>query len=256
MLLEGKTALVTGGARGLGEGMAIELAAQGAAVTLVDVQDDLGREVAAKINAEGHKAQYIPCDITNQTSIESAVSAAVTKYGALDILVNNAAVALPATPITELQDQDISRLLDVNVTGTIRMCRATFDAFRENGGGSVINLSSVHQSHSLLGWSAYAASKGAIISLTRQLAVEWGPWNIRVNSVSPGAIDATMTRAILDADETGKMQEQFEHMHALERLGKTEEIGKTVAFLASDGAAFISGEDILVDGGLTKVCRL
>ncbi|WP_380058061.1 SDR family NAD(P)-dependent oxidoreductase [Falsihalocynthiibacter sp. SS001] len=256
MSVKGKTALVTGGARGLGEGMAIELAAQGAAVTLVDVQDELGREVAAKINAKGQQAQYIPCDITDQSSVEAAVSAAQSTFGKLDILVNNAAIALPATPITELQDHEITRLLDVNVTGTMRMCRATFEGFRENGSGSVINLSSVHQSHSLLGWSAYAASKGAIIALTRQLAVEWGQWNIRVNSVSPGAIDATMTRAILDADETGKMRKSFQHMHALERLGKTEEVAKTVAFLASDGAAFITGEDILVDGGLTKVCRL
>ena len=119
-----------------------------------------------------------------------------------------------------------------------------------------INLSSVHQSHSLEGWSAYAASKGAIVSITRQLAAEWGPHNIRVNSISPGAIDATMTRDILNRDETGKLEKQFKHMHALERMCRTEEVGKTAAFLASDGAGFITGEDILIDGGLTKVCRL
>ena len=255
-MLDGRPAIVTGAARGLGEGIAREFAAQGARVTLVDVLDAEGAAVAADIRAQGGAASYLSCDIRDLGAVERAVAAAQAEFGPLRILVNNAAILLPAAPITEVAEADFQRLLDVNVTGMFRFCRATFAGFRDRREGVVINLSSVHQSHSLEGFSAYAASKGAVISLTRQLAAEWGKWNIRVNSISPGAIDATMTRMIVDADPTGETERKFRHMHALERLGRTEEVGKTAAFLASDGAAFITGEDILIDGGLTKVCRL
>jgi NAD(P)-dependent dehydrogenase (short-subunit alcohol dehydrogenase family) len=255
MMLTGKTAIVTGASRGLGEGIAREMAAQGAAVTLLDILDDAGREIARELTDGGLRARYATCDVTDMAAVTRAVAEARAAHGALDVLVNNAAVALPPTPVTELPEADFLRLLDVNVASVYRFCRATFDGFRADGGGAVINLSSVHQSHSLDGWSAYAASKGAIVSITRQLAAEWGRHNIRVNSISPGAIDATMTREILDRDETGELEGKFARMHALERLGRTEEVAATAAFLASDGAGFITGEDILIDGGLTKVIR-
>lgn len=256
MMLQEKTAIVTGAARGLGEAIAHALADEGAAVALVDLQDKPGEAVAAALREAGARAFYHHCDIRDMAAVEGAVAAAEAAHGPLDILVNNAAISLPPTPITELAEADFQAVLDVNVGGLYRFCRATFDGFRARGGGVVINLSSVHQSHSLPGWSAYAASKGAVISITRQLAAEWGPSNIRVVSISPGAIDATMTREILKRDETGELERQFAHLHALERLGRPEEVGRTAAFLASDGAGFITGEDILIDGGLTKVCRL
>lgn len=255
-MLTGKTAIVTGAARGLGEGIAREMAAQGASVTLLDILDDLGRDVAEDICKQGFKARYARCDIGDSTSVKAAVAEAEAAFGPLDILVNNAAIALEPQPITELDEESFLRVMNLNVASVYRFCHATFEGFKARGNGVVINLSSVHQSHSLAGWSAYAASKGAIISITRQLAAEWGKYNIRVNSISPGAIDATMTRQILDNDPSGTLETQFAHMHALERLGKTEEVGKTAAFLASEGAGFITGEDILIDGGLTKVVRM
>ena len=254
--LDGKVALVTGGARGLGEGMALELARQGAAVAILDVLDEAGRALAGRIEAAGGRALHLTCDIRDADAVAAAVRSVEDAFGGLTTLVNNAAVNLPAAPITQVSDAAIANVLDVNVIGALRFCAATFEGMRARGGGSVINLASVHQSHSLAGWTAYAASKGAIVSMTRQLAVEWGPHGIRVNSVSPGAIDATMTRDILDADETGTLELRFRGMHALARLGRVEEVAKTVAFLASDGAGFITGEDILVDGGLTKLARL
>lgn len=254
-MLTGKNVIVTGASRGLGEGIAREMAAQGAAVTLLDILDDAGGAIAAELVDQGLNARYAHCDISDLSAVKAAVAEAEAAQGPLDVLVNNAAISLEPSPITELDEADFLRVLDINVASVYRFCHATFEGFKSRGGGTVINLSSVHQSHSLEGWSAYAASKGAIISITRQLAMEWGKFNIRVNSLSPGAIDATMTREILDRDETGELEGKFSHMHALERLGKTEEVAATAAFMASDGAAFITGEDILVDGGLTKVIR-
>jgi len=255
-MLKGKTAIVTGAARGLGEGIAREMCEQGASVMLLDILADAGESVAADLRARGFHALFQVCDVRDMASVKSAVAAAEAAQGPLDILVNNAAIALEPTPITKLEESRFLAVLDVNVGSVYRFCHATFEGFKARRSGVVINLSSVHQSHSLEGWSAYAASKGAIISITRQLAAEWGRWNIRANSISPGAIDATMTRQILERDPSGETKRKFNHLHALERMGKVEEVAKTAAFLASDGAGFITGEDILVDGGLTKVCRL
>lgn len=256
MRLSGKTALVTGGARGLGEAIVRSLAADGAAVMIVDVLEDAGLAVAAELSAGGQKVLFRRCDISQMEEVRQAVEACEAALGPVTTLVNNAAVALSATRATDMREVDFQRVLDINVTAIWRFCAVCLDGMAARGGGVVINLSSVHQSHSLDGWCAYAASKGAVISLTRQLAVEWGPANIRINSISPGAIDATMTRDIIARDSSGETGRKFRHMHALERLGKPEEVGALAAFLASDGAGFITGEDILVDGGLTKVCRL
>jgi NAD(P)-dependent dehydrogenase (short-subunit alcohol dehydrogenase family) len=256
MRLAGKTALVTGGARGLGEAIVRALAAEGAAVMFVDLLVAGGEALAADLADQGARVRFRATDITRMDEVRAAVAACEAELGPLTTLVNNAAIALPPTRVTEMAEADFQRVQDVNVTAVWRFCAATFAGMADRGGGSVINLSSVHQSHSLDGWSAYAASKGAIISLTRQLAVEWGAANIRVNSISPGAIDATMTRDIIARDPSGETGRKFRHMHALERLGRPEEVGATAVFLASDGAGFITGTDILVDGGLTKVCRL
>jgi NAD(P)-dependent dehydrogenase (short-subunit alcohol dehydrogenase family) len=255
-MLQDKVALVTGGARGLGEAIVRAMAVEGAAVMAVDVLEAEGAALAEELQGEGYRVAFRHCDITRNEDVRAAVAACEATFGPLTTLVNNAAIALPPARVTELAEADFQRVLDVNVTAIFRFCAATFEGFRARGGGVVINLSSVHQSHSLGGWCAYAASKGAVISLTRQLAVEWGPANIRVVSISPGAIDATMTRDIIARDPSGETGRKFRHMHALERLGKPDEVGKVAAFLASDGAGFITGEDILIDGGLTKVCRL
>lgn len=255
-ILDGKTALVTGGARGLGEAIATELAEQGATVLILDILDDLGEAVAAAIRSTGGAATYKSCDIRGIAAVKAVVDGFYADHARLDILVNNAAVSAAPSPISEVSEEQWTRIFDVNVTAAYRFCHFVMPRMKAQGGGVVINLSSVHQSHSFDGWTAYAATKGAIISMTRQLAAEWGKFNVRVNSVSPGAIDATMTREILDRDPTGKKEGEFNHMHALERLGRPIEVAKTVAFLASDGAGFITGEDILVDGGLTKVMRL
>jgi len=253
--LEGKVALVTGGAGGLGEAIVRTMAEAGAALVLTDIADERGRAIAADIAASGGRARYESCDIRNFESVRRTVAAAAGHFGGIDILVNTAGVSPRSAPITEVTEKEWLDLMDVNVNAVFRFCSATLPHIVARGGGSVINLSSVHHAQSFPNASAYAASKGAVVSLSRQLAVEWGPANVRVNTVSPGAIDSGMTRRTLAEDPSGKLAIAYGRLHALERMGRPIEVAKTVTFLASDGAGFITGEDILVDGGWTKTSR-
>lgn len=254
-MISGRTAIITGAAQGIGEAIAREFVARGAKVALVDCDSERGGALAQVLNEQEQSCCFINCDITSTKQVNSTVAECEQKLGAPDILVNNAGFSLPEIPITELSDEDMFRQMDVNVFGMLRFCRATFAGFSERGRGAVINIASVHQWQSWPGWTAYAASKGAIVSLTRQLAVEWAPKGIRVNSVSPGGIETELFRKN-NADETGETMNKMRHMHALERTGHPEEIAKTVAFLASDDAGFITGEDILADGGMSKLTRI
>jgi short-subunit dehydrogenase len=256
-VLESKVAIVTGMARGLGESIALGLARAGAKVVGCDLRDAEGTAVAQRATKCGDTVLYRHCDITNGEAVAALVDETVGQFGRLDILVNNAGILPdPIVPITEMEEDNWKKVLDVNIGGAFRFARCAIPHMLKQGGGSIINLSSVQASHSQPGLTAYATTKGALISMARQLAVEYGPKNIRCNSISPGAIDATMTRKLMNEDGTGGLEQSYCHMHALERLGRPEEVAATAVFLASDGAAFITGEDILVDGGLTKVLRL
>jgi len=255
--LENKVAIVTGMARGLGEAIALGMAEAGAAVVGCDQLDHEGAAVARQAAERGDILRYRHCDITDADSVEALVQATVQEFGRLDIIVNNAGILPdPIVPITEMEEDNWKKILDVNIGGAFRLAKFAIPHLLQQGGGSIINLSSVQASHSQPGLTPYATTKGALISMARQLAIEYGPKNIRCNTISPGAIDATMTRKLMNEDGTGGLEQAYCHMHALERLGKPSEVAATAVFLASEGAAFITGEDILVDGGLTKVLRL
>ncbi|MFB2551927.1 SDR family NAD(P)-dependent oxidoreductase [Ensifer soli] len=255
--LQGKVAIVTGAAQGLGEAIARAMAAEGAIVAGCDVKKEEGRAVFASLDPSGERSLFSRVDLADEASVRAFVAAVRQRFGRIDILVNNAAILPPpGRSLPEMAEADWSRVLDINVGGAFRITGAVLPAMIEQKGGAVISLSSVHRSHSIPGFTAYAASKGAIVSMTRQLALEYGAQGIRFNTISPGAIATAMTQAILDGDPTGGLTARFRHMHALERIGRPEEVAATAVFLASDGAGFITGEDILVDGGLTKATRL
>lgn len=251
--LQGKTVLITGSAQGLGEAMARAMAAEGALIAGCDTNAEKGLAVASDLPG----AIFGQLDVTDTAAVRAFVSRVHTTFGRIDILVNNAAILPPpGKSLPDMDDADWQRVLDVNLGSVMRFCAAVIPIMVAQGVGSVISLSSIHHSHSIPGFTPYAASKGAILSLTRQLAVEYGRHGIRFNTISPGAILTAMTQGILDGDPSGKLTEKFRHMHALERIGRPEEVAATAVFLASDGAGFVSGEDILVDGGLTKTTRL
>ena len=259
MRLAGKVAIVSGGARGQGAAEARLFAREGAAVVIGDILDQEGLKLEAEIRETGGQATYVNLDVTQNDQWESAVARAVSEYGKLDILVNNAGITGmesgggPASAKIDAIDAAVwDRILDVNSKGVFLGTRAVIPAMRAVGGGSIINISSIAGIIAIgpgNGRSAsYAASKGAVRLLTKSTAVQYGPENIRCNSVHPGFIVTPMTQPFLDQPggrEWGLAQSP------LNRLGTVEDIANGVLFLASDESSFMTGSEMVIDGGWT-----
>lgn len=260
---DGKIALVTGAARGLGAEAAKRLAAAGASVLLTDILDDLGRETTDAIIDAGGKAHYIHHDVTSQDEWEAAVAEAVSRFGGLDVLVNNAGIYFNR-PMSEISLEDWRLMMSINVDGVFLGCKTALPVIRERagkwrGGGSIVNLSSVAGLIGAPGGSAYHASKGAVRLLTKSVAMEGaeGEVKVRANSVHPAVIETNMSREVIDdmSSNTGisdnEARELVTMLHPLGRLGLPEDIANAVVFLASDDAAFMTGAELVVDGGMT-----
>lgn len=249
--LSGKVALVTGAASGLGAATARRLAQDGAAVLLTDC-DLAGEDVAASITAAGGQAAFRLHDVTSQTDWAAAVEHAVTDFGRLDILVNNAGVAGGRHELMDHSYDAWRQILAVNLDGVFLGLRHAGPRIAASGGGSVINLSSILGKVGMAGAAAYCASKGGVTLLTKAAALEWAPLGIRVNSVHPGFIDTPMVSNALATREDGnEMRVALMTAHPIGRFGVPREIADTIAFLASDDASFITGAELVVDGGFT-----
>jgi NAD(P)-dependent dehydrogenase (short-subunit alcohol dehydrogenase family) len=185
--VEGKVAVVTGAAMGIGKAAAVVLAREGAKVAIGDINDEVGQATVQEIKASGGEAFFQHADVSLTNDVQLLVEEAVKRYGRLDILVNNAAVAIPGTAV-EISEDDWSRVLNTNLTSVWRGMKFAIPHMIKAGGGSIINVASVQGLIGFPGWSAYAAAKGGVDALTRQVAVEYAPYNIRVNSIAPGTI--------------------------------------------------------------------
>jgi NAD(P)-dependent dehydrogenase (short-subunit alcohol dehydrogenase family) len=243
--LEGRVALVTGAASGIGAATAHRLAAEGAAVMLTDIQDEAGELVAKDVVDHGGRASYLHHDVSSQEEWQSAVARTLETYGRLDILVNNAGMGdLAAIEDTTLEDWQ--HTLGIDQTGVFLGMKTAADALKASGHGSVVNISSIFGTSGGFGTSpAYHAAKGAVRTLTKNVALHWAPDGVRVNSIHPGFIDTP----ILDQAKGTEFEQAMIAMTPLARLGRPEEIAAGVAYLASDDAAFVTGLELYIDGG-------
>jgi len=252
--LEGKVAVVTGAADGIGHAIAEGFAKEGAHVFLSDIDDRKGRAFAKALRDAGYAAEYLHCDVAEEKDIANLINTAAKKGGGLDVLVNNAAIAIGGMPVYEMTDEQWHRLMAVNLTSVFRGCKYALPHMIKQKRGSIINMASAQGHVGLDGWTAYAGAKGAVMAMTRQMAVEFGPHNVRVNSISPGTINTPMNEKVV-ADLGGQVARAWVKMHPIGRIGEPAEVAEAAIYLASDAAGFTTGIDLRVDGGLTAAPR-
>jgi len=247
MRVAGKVALISGGSGGIGAATAELLAKEGAAVVIADLLEKEGRLVATSINESGGQGLFIKLDVTNEASWVSAVDAAVSNFGKLDILVNNAGVSHRAG-LEDTTSDAWDKVIDVNVKGVFLGTKAVIPAMRAAGGGSIINISSIYGLVGSVTSTAYHASKGAVRIFNKSTAIQYASENIRANSVHPGFVDSPMTRA--HHDNPNIHQERVSKM-PLGRMGEPEDIAAGILYLASDESSFVTGAELVIDGGMT-----
>ncbi len=247
MRLDGKVALISGGARGMGATEAKLFASEGAKVVIGDVLEEEGRQTEAQIAEAGGEALFVPLDVTDENDWNRAVSAAVERFGKLDILVNNAGI-WNGDSVESESEQNWDRVMDINAKGVFLGTKAAIPAMREAGGGSIVNISSVAGIIGSRGATSYNASKGAVRILTKSTAVQCAAEGIRCNSVHPGPIQTDMLDMVYPDEETRQARQSAV---PLGRTGEMADVAYGVLFLASDEASYMTGSELVIDGGVT-----
>ena len=247
MRLGGKVALVTGAASGIGAATARRFAAEGASVALTDVRAEVGAALAETLSADGHRACFVPLDVTCESQWEAAVARVTDRFGAPTVLVNNAGIYARRL-IEDTSPAELDRMMEVNVKGVLLGIKAVLPAMRAASGGSIVNLSSVAGIIGSAISSDYNASKGAVRILTKCAALQYAKDGIRCNSVHPAPIDTDMGWQAMPA---GEIRERRLQEIPLGRMGTADEVANAILFLASDEASFVTGSELVVDGGLT-----
>ena len=248
MRLEGKVALISGGARGQGAVEAKLFAREGAKVVFGDILDESGKQVEAEIHEAGGEAAYVHLDVTREDDWRTAVNTAIDRYGKLDILVNNAGILI-RKGIEDTTEEDWGRIMGVNAKGAFLGTKHSIPAMRQAGGGSIVNISSTAGLvASPSGSASYTASKGAVRLLTKSTAVQYAKEGIRCNSIHPGPIDTDMIQETLT--DPAKLEERMQRL-PMGRVGTADEIAYGVLYLASEEASFVTGSELVIDGGTT-----
>ena len=246
--LDGKVAIVTGGAQGQGEAEARRFVAEGASVVIGDISDEQGAAVAASL---GDAARFVHLDVTDASQWAAAVKVAEDEFGPVSVLVNNAGILVFA-PLQQLTEADLRKSLDVNLMGTFHGMQAVYKSMKAAGGGSIVNISASSSVLAIPGRPAYQASKGAINALTRQMAVDYGKDDIRVNTIVVGFV-FTGTPVMTAILENPKLRAAFEANILVPRLGEPADIAAGVVYLASDESKYVTGTQLTIDGG--TLCR-
>jgi NAD(P)-dependent dehydrogenase (short-subunit alcohol dehydrogenase family) len=246
--LENRIALITGASKGLGKAMAVALAEAGARIALVSRDAAKLNEVAAEVRKSGGRAEVFAADVGDETQVARVREECAAKFGdKLHILINNAGINI-RKPVTDFTLAEWNSVMNTNVTSAFLMCRAFVPMMKGQGYGRIINLTSIMSHVSLPGRTAYSASKTALLGFTRALALELAPEKITVNGISPGVFGTEMNIPLM---QNAELSAQFLAKIPLNRWGKSEEIGKLALYLCSEDAGFITGTDILIDGGWT-----
>jgi NAD(P)-dependent dehydrogenase (short-subunit alcohol dehydrogenase family) len=243
--LESKVAVVIGGTSGIGLTLAKGLAQAGADVVATGRRTDLVRSAADEIRALGRKSLVIPSDVTNRVSIEALLSAVNVEFGKVDILLNSAGITR-RTPTLEVGEDEWNGILETNLTGTLRTCQIFGRKMIERKYGRIINIASVASGRGFFEVAAYAASKAAVASLTKTLAVEWAQHGVCVNAIAPGVFRTDLNKGLLDGTARGQ---EFLIRTPMRRFGNLQELVGAAVFLASDAASFVTGHVLAVDGG-------
>lgn len=235
-----KTAIVTGGARGIGASIAKSFARAGANVAIVDILDELGESLSRQMKEEGKSVHFIHCDICDPWQVKQMAKTAKEHFGSIDILINNAGISF-SRPVFELSVEEWDKVINTNLRGAFLCAREAAALMKK--GGKIINIASTRAFMSEPGWESYGASKGGLVALTHALAISLGPYNIQVNSISPGWI-------MTGNPETLRLEDHQQHPSG--RVGNPEDIARACLFLADPENSFITGQNLVIDGGMTR----
>ncbi|HVC53142.1 MAG TPA: SDR family oxidoreductase [Stellaceae bacterium] len=251
MQLSGKAALISGAGGGICRAIALAYAAEGAAVACVDINAAAAAETARLVEAAGARAISQVCDVSREADAQAAADAAAAAFGRLDILVSGAAPHDPGGPIHEIPIAEWRQVVDINLTGSFLLSRAVVPHLLTGGGGSIILIASQLARVGTAGRAAYCATKGALVQLAKVMAIDYAAQNIRVNTLSPGAVETERTLRRYGSFDAAN--QTLGQKHLTQRLGKPSEIAPAAVFLASDASSFVTGSDLLVDGGYTAI---
>lgn len=251
--LDGKVCIVTGGSQGIGKATCLRLAREGAKVAITDIEDEDGRRLRDEIVEDGATAEYWHLDVTNEDEVRKVFDEVADKFGGLHVVVNNAGIAGADKPTDEVSAEEWRQVMDVNVNGVFYCTKAAIPHMRRNGGGSIINLSSIYGIVGAPDVPPYHASKGAVREMSKTDALFYAKEGIRVNSVHPGFIWTPLVQAMAEASDEGPeaFRANLDELHPVGHVGEPDDIAAGIAYLASDDAKFVTGSELVIDGGYT-----